>query len=80
MSQNETANELLVLATKRFRVAPGALGPDDDFYSALGINSIEALELLSEIELAFDVEIPDYELQEVRTFNQLAEKIGERRP
>ena len=78
MSQNDTSNQLLELAAKRFAVAAGTLGADDDFYQALGINSIEALELLSEIELAFDVELPDYELQEVKTFNQLADKINER--
>jgi acyl carrier protein len=41
--------------------------------------SMKALELLSEVELEFDVEIPDYELQDVKTFAQLAEKIEERR-
>lgn len=34
------------------------IGPDDDFYDA-GFSSIRALELLSELEDAFEVSIPD---------------------
>jgi acyl carrier protein len=33
---------------------------------------------LSELERQFDVEVPDYELREVRTFGQLAECIERR--
>jgi acyl carrier protein len=36
------------------------------------------LELLSELELTFDIEIPDYELRDVRTFAELAEQIDKR--
>lgn len=34
------------------------IGPDDDFYDA-GFSSIRALELLAELEDAFEVTIPD---------------------
>ena len=52
--------------------------PDDDLFEALGIDSVQALELLSELELSFGVELPDYELAEVRSFADLAGKIEER--
>jgi acyl carrier protein len=40
---------------------------------------VQALELLSEIEMEFDVEVPDYELQGVKTFVALAQVIDDRR-
>jgi acyl carrier protein len=39
---------------------------------------MQVLSLLSELEQHFNVEIPDYELREVRSFAQLAECIERR--
>jgi acyl carrier protein len=36
------------------------------------------MDLLTELEDTFSVEIPDYELADVRTFDGLAEIIGRR--
>ncbi|MCA9520341.1 MAG: acyl carrier protein [Myxococcales bacterium] len=74
-----TTTRLLELAAEHFSVALGELAADDDFYDRLGIDSLQALEFLSELEMEFDVEIPDYELQGVRTFRALAEQIDKRR-
>ena len=76
---NETVDKLMKLASKRFGGDAGALAPEDDFFEKLGIDSIQALDLLSDLEMEFDVEIPDYELQGVVTFAALAGKIEERR-
>ncbi len=76
---NDTLTRLIALAAKRFSADAAALRPDDDFFETLGINSIQALELLSELEDEFDVEIPDYELQGVKTFTALAACIQKRR-
>lgn len=70
---------LIELAAARFSVSPNGLTADDDFFEKLGIDSFQSLDLLSELELAFEVEIPDYELQGVRTFGQLAQTIEARR-
>ena len=51
---------------------------EQDLFDALGIDSVQALELLSELERSFGVELPDYELAEVRSFADLAERIGDR--
>jgi acyl carrier protein len=52
---------------------------DDDVFTKLGIDSFQAVELMSELEMEFDVEIPDYELQDVKTFAELAATIDKRR-
>jgi acyl carrier protein len=43
-----------------------AIGPDDDFYHA-GFSSIRALLLVTELEAAFDVTIPDDSFSVART-------------
>ena len=75
----QTNQELIALAAKRFGVDEASLSPGDDLFEKLQIDSIQALELLSEVELAFDVEIPDYEIDGVRTFDGLATLIDKRR-
>jgi acyl carrier protein len=76
---SDTVQRLIALSGKQFKVDPSGLEPEADFFDALGIDSVQALELLSEIELEFDVEIPDYELQGVKTFSALAQVIDDRR-
>lgn len=74
-----TTQTLLDLAAAFFQADRDALSAEQDLFDALGIDSLKALELMSEVEIEFDVEIPDYELQDVRTFAELAAKIDERR-
>jgi acyl carrier protein len=76
---SDTVQRLISLAGKKFKVDSSGFKPEDDFFDALAIDSVQSLELLSEIELEFDVEIPDYELQGVKTFVALAQVIDDRR-
>ena len=76
---SETTTTLIELAAKRFGADTAGLAPENDFFQALGIDSIQALDLLSDLEDEFDVEIPDYELQDVVTFAGLAQVIDKRR-
>lgn len=73
-----TIDTLLSLAAKTFGKDASALSPSDDFFEALGIDSLQAMDLLTDLEETFSVEIPDYELADVRTFEGLAELIGRR--
>jgi acyl carrier protein len=74
----QTTQEVLELATKHFNVPAGSLAPGDDFFRKLGIDSLQALELLSRLENHFAVELPDYEVQGVSDFKTLAERIQSR--
>jgi len=67
------------LATLRFGSRAAALGPHDDLFESLGIDSLQALDLLTDLEEEFGIEIPDYEVQGVQTLAGLAEVIGRRR-
>lgn len=75
----DTTQRLIDLTARRFKVEPGNLKPTDDIFESLKINSYQALELLTELEMEFDIELPDYEVQGVRSFAALAGKIDKRR-
>jgi acyl carrier protein len=76
---SSTVDQLIDLAAKRFKKDRTQLAAEGDVFESLGVDSMQLLELLSELESHFDVEIPDYELRDVRTFTQLAECIDRRR-
>ena len=73
-----TTEQILQLAADHFKVPREKLTPDDDFFRKLGINSLQALDLLTRLEQHFHIELPDYELQGVSDFRTLAERIQSR--
>jgi acyl carrier protein len=73
-----TTDEVLRLASEHFKIPLDQLNPDDDFFTKLGINSLQALDLLTRIEQHFRIELPDYELQGVSDFRTLAGRIQSR--
>jgi acyl carrier protein len=75
---NRTLDEILTLAAAHFKVPREKLTPDDDFFKTLGIDSLQALDLLTRLEHHFRIELPDYELQGVSDFRTLANRIQAR--
>ncbi len=75
---DQTTEEVLNLAAQHFKVPRATLNPADDFFKTLGINSLQALDLLTRLEQHFRIELPDYELQDVSDFRTLAERIQSR--
>lgn len=75
---DKTLDEILNLAATHFKVPREKLSPDGDFFKALGIDSLQTLDLLTRLENHFHVELPDYELQGVTDFRTLAGKIQAR--
>ena len=73
-----TETRLIELCARRFKLDPALLLPGGDVFDSLGVDSMQILELLSELEGEFDVEIPDYELRAVKTFAELARVIERR--
>lgn len=78
MKHEQLTERLMDLASKRFDKARAELTPGDDFFNSLGIDSFQAMELMTDVEEEFEVEIPDYELQGVTTFDALASLIEKR--
>jgi acyl carrier protein len=77
-TREQTLDEILSLAATHFKVPRERLAADDDFFAKLGIDSLQALDLLTRLEHHFNVELPDYELQGVSDFRTLADRIQAR--
>lgn len=78
MTRTDLLARLHTLARQRFGARADNLGPTDDMFEVLGIDSLQALDLLSDLERAFELEIPDYEMAGVKTLTGLAEVIEAR--
>jgi len=46
---HQTLDEILNLAALQFKVPREKLAPDDDFFKTLGIDSLQALDLLTRL-------------------------------
>jgi acyl carrier protein len=77
-TSDQTLDEVLHLAATHFKVPLEKLTPDADFFKTLGIDSLQALDLLTRLEQHFRIELPDYELQGVSDFRTLAQRIQSR--
>ncbi|MGD0599455.1 MAG: acyl carrier protein [Terriglobales bacterium] len=75
---DQTLDQILDLAATHFKVPREKLSADDDFFKTLGIDSLQALDLLTRLEHHFRIELPDYELQGVSDFRTLANRIQAR--
>ncbi len=78
MTTADVLPRLLSLAATRFGKSVDALSAGDDFFESLGIDSVEAMSMITALEERFGIEIPDYEVQDVRTFEDLAAVIARR--
>ena len=78
MNTDHTLQRILSLAATSFEREVTSLSADDDFFEALSIDSMQAMEMLTDLEAEFGVEIPDYELADIRTFRELVSVIQRR--
>lgn len=76
--RQDPLDEILDLAAAHFEVERSALGPDLDLFETLGIDSLQALDLLTQLENRFSIELPDYEMASVSTFRDLADRVRAR--
>ncbi len=75
---SDSFDRLTQLCAKRYSVELSKIKPEGDIFETLSIDSFQAAELMSELEMEFDVEIPDYELQDIKTFGALSAAIDAR--
>lgn len=77
-TMSDTFSTIQNLAANKFNIDASILEPNQDIFQALKINSVDVLSLLTDLENHFGIEIPDYELQDVKTFQELVNVINER--
>ena len=73
MSEELTQRVLKVIATSK-RIPPETVTIDSDFQS-LGIDSMDAVEILFALENEFDISIPDEQARAVRSIRDMCEGV-----
>ena len=73
MSEELTTRVLKVIATSK-RIPLEQVTVDSEFQQ-LGIDSMDAVEILFALENEFDISIPDEEVRNVRNVRQMAEGV-----
>lgn len=73
---NAIYEQLKKVLTKNFFVNPLTVQPNKYFDKDMGLNSLEFLELVVNIENFFGINIPDQELEQIKTVRQMAKCVG----
>lgn len=63
---------------KYLRLDPSSLHPDDSLRDDLGLDSLQTIELVYEVESAFDIQIPDEDFGRLRTIGDVVIYLNER--
>ena len=57
---------------------PADLHPDDSLRDDLGLDSLQTIELVYQVESAFDIQIPDEDFGRLQTIGAVTAYLGER--
>jgi acyl carrier protein len=69
---NAIYEQLKKVLTKNFFVNPLTVQPNKKFDKDMGLNSLEFLEIIVNIETYFGINIPDEQIENIRTVGQMA--------
>lgn len=70
MSREEAKTKLMTILSEHFKVAPTSLTDDVSFKEDLDADSIAMMEVILEIEDAFDIEVDDDEVAKIQTIGE----------
>ena len=76
MSEDQIRQKIIETVAEEFELDPGQLLPDATLYDDLGLDSLDAVDLVVAMEKAFGVKLAnEEEVKTVRTVNDLFELI-----
>ena len=71
MTATAVAEKVRSALARELRRDPAAITPEQALREDLGLNSLDAIELMFKVEEEFDIEIPDADVQRLRTVSDL---------
>ena len=75
MALEEKVKEIIV---EQLGVSPDQVKPDARFIDDLGADSLDTVELIMALEEEFGVEVPDEDVETMRTINDIVQYLGSR--
>jgi acyl carrier protein len=67
--------KIKVILAEQFDVEEDSIKPETDLQDDLGADSLDVVDLLMSIEDEFEIEIPDEEIENIRTVSDLVSYI-----
>lgn len=77
-SSNGLSQQVYATLGDYLRREPAALHPEDSLRDDLGLDSLQTIELVYQVESAFDIQIPDEDFGRLRTIGDVVTYLGER--
>jgi acyl carrier protein len=78
MFPTPVADRIVRALAKELRREPGTIRLTDSFRDDLGLNSLDAVELIFRVEEAFDLMIPDEDVSRLTTVGHIVEYVEKR--
>jgi acyl carrier protein len=75
--ESQLTTKVLAIVAAVKRVDPATVRSDASF-EELGFDSLDKLNMLFELENAFDIEVPDEEARAIKTVKQVIERLESR--
>ena len=79
MSGREEIVDELMKLLEGFNAKKVALTPDTDIPAQLELDSVQVMDFIMQVEDTFDINIPQHEVAEIRTLNDLADVVVKRK-
>ena len=77
-SSNGLQQQVYATLGDYLRRNPEALHPEDSLRDDLGLDSLQTIELVYQVESAFDIQIPDEDFGRLQTIGDVVTYLGER--
>jgi acyl carrier protein len=77
-SSNGLSQQVYATLGDYLRRDPSALHPKDSLRDDLGLDSLQTIELVYQVESAFDIQIPDEDFGRLQTIGDVVTYLGER--
>ncbi|HVN67809.1 MAG TPA: acyl carrier protein [Candidatus Sulfotelmatobacter sp.] len=76
---SELKNEIRNLVAKIIKLSPEKVDPNANLFTDLGVDSLLGVEIFAQLDKKYQVDIPEAELQSIKTLNDLTAMVEQYR-
>lgn len=75
LTKETVVDRIKQVFAKEFKISPGSLKPDVNLYADLGLDSIDAIDLVVRLEVETGIKLNAVDLKSIRTFKQVVDIV-----
>jgi len=76
VNKEEIFPKIVPIIAEQLKIKPEEIKPDSKFIDDLGADSLDAVEIVMGIEERFNVEIPDEEIDKIKTVKDIVDYLA----